>query len=632
MPAQDVPDLSISKEKLEEINLWLYDQITHTKQDMDPVIDLWQEINKLYEQTELPAKKDFPFEGAAYLMIPIMPTIVEMMKSMLGNTLWAPADPFTPRLTRKDLKDFLKPMRKFMTWATHNELMLPELMESVWLEMLKLGTCVVYCGYEQKDARRFEYDEATGFQEIIERVVDRPDVMHISNGDFLMPLETRRTADARWKAHRVRLDWHEVKRRERAGIYKNVDRIEAWVEKRQTEYEDDREDQTDARPTFMDEWEVWEIWFEYDVKEDGTADKLVWSYHLDSRTALRYQYNWFPAQLDPYEFEVFEEREHKVHGTGIGHIAKPYQLEISTMHNQRLDNHTIANSTIFKRKNDALGPNDITLRMGSSIGVDEMDHLEVLNMGQRFDSGIQDEQHSLGLLYQRVGMQDFTGQQALMDAQATTAIAQIAEAKKRFDATIRRQRKFLGRIMTKCMLLYQKYYPEGKTVPLLGEDAQFTEIALEFPDEWFINGIGIDVTATTSATSKELERQNKLSLFGLVTQYFGQLTSYIMQAENPELPVTVRLALLRIVDGLTTLVEDILEDYDLRYSSDLAISMDEIRAAAEAARASIDGQEVAGVPSEGLANRRALAGGSPAGGGQPDQNGQPAGQGAGIGG
>ena len=282
------------------------------------------------------------------------------------------------------------------------------------------------------------------------------------------------------------------------------------------------------------------------------------------------------------------------------------------MHNQRLDSVTVRNAPVFKRKSDRLGPEDIVFRVGASIPVEEMDDIEVLFQGNPVDSTIQEEQHTLSLLQQRVGMQDFQSQELLQNSQATTALAIMAEGVRRFDDNIANVREWLGRIIMKALLLYQAYYPEGREVMVLGEDGLFVEQIWTLPKQWLYKGIGVQVTATTSSTSKELERQNKLSLFGLLTQYYGNLTQYAVQAQNPQFPEPVRLIMLKIVESLTTLVEDILEDFEIRNAAELAITFDSLRQGIEASRESALAQGAPAPP--GLPPGTGSAAGTP---GQP---------------
>jgi hypothetical protein len=182
------------------------------------------------------------------------------------------------------------------------------------------------------------------------------------------------------------------------------------------------------------------------------------------------------------------------------------------------------------------------------------------------------------MLRERLGLEDFS--QDMNIAQPTSQLAVMAERNRRFDHTIKRVRTYLGSVMTKSMLLYQKYYPEGRAIQVLGEGGIYVEMIMQFPKEVLSKGMGIDVTATTASTSKELDKQNKLALFNLITQYYGQLTQYLLQAANPQLPPMVQGAMVQIIDALSAFVEDLLDDFDLAHSREIAGVVESAREAA----------------------------------------------------
>lgn len=577
MPANQVPDLNVSPEMEKKILDWLYDEITGTKHARQPFEDHWLEIQEYYELTILENKKNFPWEGAAHLMIPLMPMYIEQIKSKVLGTLFAPSDPFAATPLRRDFNDFVKPMRKLMTWASNEEIKWRQFMGTALLEQLKLGDMVGKAVYTEDVQTYMTWDAATAqFVERTDTLRSHPELLHVPLADFFFPLHVLQLSDAQWLADRARYSWTQLQHMEREGHISGIEEIKPWEERKRTKYQNERQEPVVYEPHTFQEFELYEVWFEHPITEDGPPMKQVWRIHLDSRTALRKQHNWFPMQLNPYIMGGYEKREHRVYSTGVGQMILPYQKEISTMHNQRLDSAAITTMPIFKQKSDSLGPSDITFRVGGTVPVDEMDDLDVLFTGNPLNSTITEEQHSLSLLQQRIGMQDFLGSEAIAQANSTTVLQLIAESNRRFDEVIYNCRTFMTEAMTKLLLLYQKYYPKGKAVMLLGEDGNFIEQIWEFPEEWITQGMGIQVTATTSATSKELDMQNKMSLFGMLVQYYGNLTQYVIQAQNPQLPPSVSGVLFRIVDSLTSFVEDLLEDFNIRNAAEIAISIDAI--------------------------------------------------------
>src|SRR5690606_27371486 len=208
-------------------------------------------------------------------------------------------------------------------------------------------------------------------------VENRPRIVPIPLPDLFFPLETRDFATARWKAHRVRKTWNQLVVGAENGFFKkeSVEAIRGWVSNHRTQHEQTVDALRNIDPLPTDEYEIYEVWFEYALKleSEGGGElntgmemptRLVGWLHPDSFTFLRLQHNWYPLQLDPFEVEVCEPEEFRVYGTGIGEMALPIQKEVSIMHCQRLDGSTVANSVGAKVKSDVLQRYNVELFPG----------------------------------------------------------------------------------------------------------------------------------------------------------------------------------------------------------------------------------------------------------------------------
>lgn len=599
---------------------WLSTEIQQTDMARKALEEEWAEISRLYDSVELEGKKDFPFVNAAALMIPIVPMIVETMKAKIFTTIFAPKDPLSAKTRRDDLQDFVKQLRAFLTWAAENELNLRERLDTNITEALKLGTTVGKTVYTRETRRQRVWNEdLEEWEEELYVIRDSPEIVHPPLANVYFPLETTDDTlnECPWIAEKFDVTRNKLKRwkHEKRFDKERLEKIMHWEDDQAQETEVERErKQHGEDPVLAKTVTLHEVWFDHQISDDDeTLYKLVGYLHVPSRTFLKVTHGWFPYALHPYEILVHEKREHKVYGNGVGAIARVFQLEISTQHNQRLDAMTIANANAFKKKADSLIPEDIVIRPGGTIPVDDMDDLQPLFTGQKYDSTIQEEQNTLALLRERVGLQEYAPD-TLANAQSTSLTLALGESTRRFDQTVNRVRGFISRLSMKLMLLYQKYYPEGKPFFVMGQDGQMVSAMLQFPSDFIYNNVLIEVTATTSVTSAELERQNKLALFNLITQGYGQITQYAMGAENPQAPIGFRLASLAAITGISTYVADVLDDYNLSNARDLAQGLRNLKALAEFQQNQVLG---------------ALSGGQPGMGGVPGAPGAPVPEGAG---
>lgn len=583
MPTQDYPDIQLSEEKEKELELYLYNEIERCKRQRKTRENEWKEIDEMYLKTDIPEKKDTPFVGAAHLMLPIIASRTEAMFARASNTIWAPSDPFSAKPLRKEFTDHVRPLRKFMTWATEEELELESVGDNSILGFFKYGTCISKTIYSREPYAYMEYD--VGQQKYIQRVathIDHPEIIDIDLDNFFYPMEARNQREMYWRGDRFFLTWSQLKQREKNNIYKDVEKIKT-KKAELSDAEKARLARIGVAPNDFgkDQYEVFEIWLGFDIDGDGIDERIVVFYSYEGRTILRKQHNWFPYQLDPYSMAAMIPIKNDPMGLGVGHMGLVFQREISAMHNQRLDSATLANSYMIKRKANArIGP--VVIKPGGDVVVDEMDDAELWKLGFTFQSTIPEENQTMSYFNDRVGWQEFNAQEAMQNTPATTTITAMQEKMRRFDFHVRTLRKYFADIMTKCLLLYQKYYPEGKAFMLMGDDGFFVEETLSIGELNFLNGVGIQVTATTSTTSKELERQAKLSLFQLLSTYYGQALQYFTQSLNPQVPPPVQQALMGIVMALTDFVLEILEDFEIRNAEQLTIKFGELRAAAAA--------------------------------------------------
>lgn len=628
----DIPDQRIDAGREAEIVNHLTSEI---QDDLDARRNLemeWADIRRMFDLTELPEKKNFPFEGAAHLMVPLIATFTAHVVAKILNTIWTPQSPIAIASLNPQFHPFLRDIRAYINHLILEVMKLAEEMGPALLDFVLLGTGVTKTFFEDTDRILMEYDPTQ------EKHVGKPIKVHNGPRTISIPLNdygfragTRKHEDSPHHWHRIRLTEAELRNRMLQGRYNKeavMQILEAHKEPSDTEHEEEvllRE----SAPYWTDdtnEYEIFEVWFQWSLKDNEPPAQLVWVVHKDANIALRKQYNWMPLGDTPFDLEVFEERPNRVYGAGVGKMTMSAQKEVSTMRNQSLDNRTLANTTMLLVQDDSLLPDNIPVKPGGSIRVgDTSTELVPFAIGRPFDSSVQDEQHVLSMVQQRVGIQEYFGDDgAAAGGTANAVLAVMAERTRRFDLVIRRVRRWVASIASKALLLEQKYGPKERAIAIMGEKGVPVAQLLSLPEGNLADGVTLTLTATTSTTSQEMERNNKLSLWGLSTQYHGQVSQFLLQAFTPGLPPTVAMALLQSVESLTTVYEDILQDYNLPQAEELGINLRQIQQTVAQAQSLAPGTPPdAGSPVP--AGAPGPTGDAGQGGGQPPQGGgQPA--------
>ena len=605
MPEQDFPDLKLSDETRDAITLYLFDELKNCKTARQGAKDVWEDIQSLYEQLDVPEKKNTPFEGAANVMIPIIPTYVEQLHARLMDTVYTPEDTYSVKPTRDELFKYAIAVRRWLTWAGENELNEEQVDYSALMELLKLGTMAEKVVYIRQDVVNTVWNSATEeWETVVERMKDNPEYIHVSITDLFWQMHARHIDESEWKMHRIRLSWNEIKLRVAEKRYdeKFVEEIRQWYETKQTDQQEGSSDIIGIQPAPFYEFELYECWFRYPLKiadgGDHPADegsniqteltdlpvRLQAVFHESSQTLLQIKYNTFPLGLDPIEVMPFVGRELQVLGIGIGHMALPFQIEVTAMHNQRLDNATVVNSVSFKYKADARIPIELPLRPGGGIPVDDMDDIEAFAIGTKGDSTIDAEKHSLQVLQERIGIREIAlDDAALAKAPATTTLAILQEKGRRLDNVLRQIRRFKKRMILKAVLLYQAYYPREKLEPLFGENGNLVVEMLDgLSAQQIWDSMGINISATTSATSRELEKRSKMEMFNVLLAYYDKFANYTLQAADPNMPPVLAAVLTKMGEGLTRFVDELMSDFNLYGRREYLINIQQIVAETQA--------------------------------------------------
>lgn len=577
----ELPDVKLSDGMRKRIAKWLTEEINAAKKERATLEEEWREIEDLYEKTTLDEKKNFPFEGAAHLMVSVIATYSEEIWARLHNTIFAPSDPFTAQPVGGEMLPYVDALKKFMTIVTKEELKLKQVSTSLFLELVQLGSMVAKAIYTVEEREIYTFDTASQeWLPLIETTKHQPEVIPVPLEDFLFRMSARTMEECEWKAHRVRLSWHELLHREKQGIFKDIKPLKGQGTKDSDADAARQEREGVSVSQSQQPYECYEVWFEFPIgsgdddaeeESDDYPVRLVAWIHPETEHILRIQHNWYPLQLDPFELCPFIPSKQRIFGLGVGKMGKAVQLEVSTMHNQRLDNATLANTVVLKTKVDSSVPMNGAFRPGMNLPVDEQDDIQPMNVGQRFDSTIGEENHTLSMLERRIGIQDFR-----RSDNATGSVMQQMQSASKSDIIIGEITEFFSRLMTKVLLLYQQYYPGGKPLVLLGADGSYVEQVFQLPPRTILQGLRIKVTATTTAESKEMARSSKLSIFNLLTQYYGQLTQYLIQSQSPQMPLVAQFALLAIVDALSAFVYEILDDFDVEQRERLTIGLDRL--------------------------------------------------------
>jgi hypothetical protein len=569
-----IPSHELSLHAASVLMNYLRDEITRALSDRRPLEEQWLRFQRMYKAIPEQEIKEFPFYGAANLVLPVIATDVDTIFSRLMGILFGPPNLWSMQPLREDAVLYAPRLQEFMRWAQNNELEAYDSTADWILELAKLGTSVLKQRYRRKMEEVYEYRESP-YGAPIERFAniltkDSPVQNHVSLWNFLVPAgTTNKLQEAAWCGERLTLTWAQIQERVAQGIYQASDRLAAWHGRDKGSWITQELQRMDRfMPSLGDKFELWEVWTKFDIRGIGRPVSVVCTIHLPTMTYLRIDYNPFFHQEYPYSVARYLRQEGRFYGIGLAEMGESFQDEGTTMHNQRLDSHTLANSMMMKGRKGIGIKEDEPIFPGRWFLVDQMDDVEAMHMGRNYDSSISDEQATMSYRVARTGVNDYVTGAANASvgyAAAYTNQMQEQRAGERFQQTLREIREALGDSGRRLVELYQQFNQGGKVFSVMGEkDGQIVTQVLQFPLELIRHSIAVDVTATNASLNKDMEVRTNTMLMQMVTQFYMQMMQGMQIVINPQVPPPLQMLAYQMVVGGTTLMRRLLDSYDVQ--------------------------------------------------------------------
>lgn len=556
----------------EALLTYLTDELRRAQQERAGLEASWIRFQELYRAKPATPKKDFPFENAANLVIPVIATDVDTIFAEIMSYIFTPKNLWSVRPLREEMVEVAPRLQEFLQWAQHNELKIYNPVADFILELCKLGTGILKQRYTREQKKVYEWRELDqgNIERFIRRMVkDQPSVHHVSLADFYVPSIATDIQSAPWCAERIGLTWQQLLNRIQAGIYSNeLQTISTWWGNRWTpgsRYERAMQAMDGFVPTWADRFELYEFWLDFDIDGDGEPEALVCTIHPETRSYLRIDYNPFFNQEKPYSFARYIRVEKRFYGIGLAEIGDMFQEEITTMHNQRLDNATLANTVGYKalangriKQNEPVYPGMVKL-------LDDMNDFEPFSMGSKYDSTLQNEQATLMYQQRRSGINDLMSGDLGQYATATTTQALVMQGRRRPAQVLREVQGCLSETGTRVLELYQQFNQRGKEYYALGQkDGALVHQVLQFPTELIRLGVGIDLTAADAEANKDVEIRRNQLLFDLVMQFYQQMFMAAQFAQTPGVPAFLQQLALQMIQGGTILARRMLDSFGVQ--------------------------------------------------------------------
>lgn len=581
-----IPANEVNPRALASLADYLRTEAYRAISDRRPIEERWVKYQRGYRGVpEFPTKK-FPWPGASNVVVTLMATDVDVIFSRLLGILFGPDNLWSSRARRPDMIEFAARLQELLQWAQDAELNAYQAVADFVLETVKLGTGILKTRYRREMRSVFQFRETpTGtMQQFVNRLVkDSPVLEHVSLYNFLCPLGGNVIQDMPWVGERIRITRQQYENRVRSGLYLNHPALQrpSLFTSPASPYLAGLERLDLAKPSLTNALDLHQFWTSFDVRAIGEPVAVLMTMELTTGAVVRVDYNPFINQEYPYSAARFMRQEGRFHGIGICEMLEHYQDEVTAQHNQRIDAATISNAPLYKALIGSNIRQDEPLYPGRILFLNNINDFEaVANEAQRYTTTSELENQSLGYAKQRTGVNDFVSGGAAPEigyAAAATNMLQSANATKRIDQSLREFRAALAESGTRIAEMYQQFNQGGKLFEVFGErDGAVLQQFLLFPMIQLRYAVGIDVTATTAALSKEQEIRTNTIVMQMLTTFWQQLIQSLMLLSNPMMPPMIKNALVLAIKGGSTMMRRILDDYGEQDTNELVPELQEI--------------------------------------------------------
>lgn len=574
-----VTHINLKRKMREELALYLRQELDLAISARASLENDWDRWEMLYQGKPESESKDFPFPRAANLVVPLIGIHVDAMLARIFRLIFQYRDIAVAKAFVPELEQYMRPLQRFINWSVKHELDLEEEAIPTMISCFKLGNGFMTVPWVRQVESYKSYDSDGNTISVEEEMVHngpKPQSKRVQ--DIIVPPSAVDIQTAAWVSERTYMSWGDLKRAERDGVMTDVDRVMDF----QTEYPDDQltddySDVVDAKRKF---YEIHRVQVKYDVNGDGQEEDVVAIFERQSLAHDKFlAIYWHPyrhRRRDIVHFKLFP-KAHKFYAAGIAEYLEDIQEEVTTIHRQRIDNATLANTRVWAARRGSNVKNIKQLWAGKVIPLDNpKEDLVPLQAGDVYQSSFNNESLTKSIAEERTGVtQQSLGKPPRRET-ATVGLAIVQESQMRFDFNAHLFRMALSELLMQVAELYQQFRPQT-SYGVMGEDGALVQELFDF------TGIGklrrrmkFELVAASQNMNREIERQQTISLTQMMSGFFDRMFQMAIVLSNPQVPPEVKSYAAAVAKSSETFMEKVLNDFDIHDVKELLPRLNEV--------------------------------------------------------
>lgn len=319
----------------------------------------------------------------------------------------------------------------------------------------------------------------------------------------------------------------------------------------------------------MERWRFYECWVKYKI--EGKVYNIIYTAHLSGGdngriSRMKAVFNFYPNNEQPWEFGRLGFSEDGLIGYGFAEMGEMYQEEVSTGHNQRVDNRTLANTSIL------LGGNNP--RLDSGIALFPMavlpfskDDIDIVQLGSNYPSSVQEEELTLALAKARFGTDMLSAEgsgsgsvnkKGGYSSMGTFSVMQ--QGARRININVTDFRYLHLNCGQKFLRQYATFGVGTNRLKYFGSQAQYLTKAM---DAIKAGRLELPIKAATASINKEVEKQTGMLFTQVMSRHYGTIAQILQGVLNNSgaVPPEIKKFLIGSIEGQSYIMSKLLRAF-----------------------------------------------------------------------
>lgn len=533
---------------------------------------------KLYDGTPRETIKSFPWRNASNIVVQVIGQHVDTLKAKIISSIYelSPLWPISVLGKSDDIEQAEEKREALEEFLTHAGLSPEELdfyrVENLWCsDVLRYGMGVIKAVPTEELEQQIYLMGGAEFKKPLLKNTG-PRFENIRLADFTCTVTVNNIKKSLFTTHCSRLTKYQLEERKYTGAYdKNaVDKILKIPDRNAPsaelieEYNTKSLNLNDLYNT--GEWHVYECWFPFWWQ--GKKYRIIYTYHKGSDTMLRAVYNFYPENESAFIVARLGHNDNGIIGKGFAELLEDYQEEVTAGHNQRVDNRTIANTSIIRVGKNTRFDSQFSFYPNMTVPADQGE-IEAIQFGAIYPNSVNEEMLTLKLAEDRSGVGASTSgmgglgsgtvgkTSGAYSSMGTMSVMQDGNRNVGANITdFKYAHMEAGRMAAN---MFAHFGTDGKEY-LFGNDA---DLILEALEAISTKKLGFDVKAATASINKEVEKQNYLLLTGILQRHYTAVGQMIQAANSQMVDPVLRDYLIKTIKGSDQLMGKVLASFDI---------------------------------------------------------------------